>query len=189
MTRRTGIVPYWKHLRLPFQLTRAPLFLWGFLLGEGRIGVTPLLAFLSLHFFLYPGITAFNSAYDRDRGPVSGMMEPPEVPRGLLPLSVLLQIVGAAIALAAGSAFLIVYGAIAVLGALYSHPTIRLKAKPFASAATVAIGQGALGFTAGWFAASDPASLWSERGVLGAIGAALTTLGMYPDDPGVPAGG
>ncbi|HEV2078872.1 MAG TPA: UbiA family prenyltransferase [Allosphingosinicella sp.] len=180
MPRFSSILPYWKHLRLHFQLALAPLFLWGFFLGGGRAGATPILAFASLHFFLYPGITAFNSAYDRDAGPVSGLREPPPVPPGLLAFSILLQLAGAAIALAAGPRFLVIYAAIAVLAALYSHPAVRLKARPFASAATVAIGQGALGFAAGWFAASPAEELWTERGALGAAGAALTTLGLYP---------
>ena len=180
MRKFSSILPYWKHLRLPFQLALAPLFLWGLFLGEGRVEPTPILAFLSLHFFLYPGITAFNSAYDRDTGPVSGLKEPPEVPPGLLAFSILLQLAGAALALAAGPRLLAIYAAIAVLAALYSHPAVRLKARPFASAATVAIGQGALGFAAGWFAASPAEALLSELGLLGAIGAALTTLGLYP---------
>jgi 1,4-dihydroxy-2-naphthoate octaprenyltransferase len=158
----------------------APLFLWGLFLSGAKPGIESILAFISLHFFLYPGITAFNSAYDRDTGPVSGLLEPPEVPPALLPLSLLLQIVGAAIGLAVGPAFLLIYCAIAVLAALYSHPATRLKARPVASAAAVAIGQGALGFAAGWCAASPLQDLWSERGILGATGAALTTLGMYP---------
>ena len=180
MTRFSPLLPYRKHLRLPFQLALAPLFLWGFFLGEGRVGMSAILAFVSLHFFLYPGITAFNSAYDRDTGPVSGLRHPPEVPAGLLRFSILLQIAGGALAFAAGPRLLAIYAAIALLAALYSHPSVRLKARPFASAATVAIGQGALGFAAGWFAASPAAGMWSERGLLGAVGAALTTLGLYP---------
>ena len=74
-----AVEAYVKHLRLPFQLTLAPLFLWGFLLADGQIGVRAVLAFVSLHLFLYPGITAFNSAYDRDQGPVAGMARPPLV--------------------------------------------------------------------------------------------------------------
>lgn len=180
MLSRSSILPYWKHLRLPFQFALAPLFLWGFFLGEGPLDLRFYLGFISLHFFLYPGITAFNSAYDQDIGPVSGLLEPPKVPRHLLALSVLLQILGGAIASAVGAAFLLIYCAIAALAALYSHPATRLKAKPVGSAAAVAIGQGGLGFAAGWCAAADPQALWSERGTLGAAGAALTTLGMYP---------
>lgn len=171
---------YWKHLRLPFQLTLAPLFLWGFFLGEGRLGTAFLLGFVSLHFFLYPGITAFNSAYDRDKGPVSGMLEPPEVPAGLLRFSILLQLLGMALAAPLGAAFLAIYIVIASLAACYSHPRLRWKASPWGSALVVAVGQGGLGFLAGWSAASRLPDLSSAPALLGALGAALTVLGLYP---------
>jgi 1,4-dihydroxy-2-naphthoate octaprenyltransferase len=175
------ILSYWKHMRLPFQLTLAPLFLWGFFLSEARAGVAVLLGFVSLHLFLYPGITAFNSAYDRDTGPVSGMEQPPEVPPKLLGFSILLQVAGAGIAAAVGAGFLFLYCAIALLAAGYSHPGTRWKASPWGSALVVALGQGLLGFAAGWAAGADILrDVEGARFVLGGIGAALTTLGLYP---------
>jgi 1,4-dihydroxy-2-naphthoate octaprenyltransferase len=172
---------YWKHMRLPFQLTLAPLFLWGFFLSEAPAGVATVLGFISLHLFLYPGVTAFNSAYDRDVGPVSGMERPPEVPPRLLGFSILLQVVGGGIAAAVGAAFLAVYSAIALLAAGYSHPATRWKASPWSSALIVAIGQGVLGFSAGWLAGADALpAVGEERFALGALGAAFTTLGLYP---------
>jgi 1,4-dihydroxy-2-naphthoate octaprenyltransferase len=175
------IRPYWKHMRLPFQLTLAPLFLWGLFLSGSPFGIPGLLGFASLHFFLYPGITAFNSAYDRDTGPVSGMEHPPVVPPRLLAFSILLQGAGAIIAAFVGAAFLLIYGAIAALAAGYSHPRIRWKAHPWTSAGVVALGQGLLGFAAGWSLGLDgAAALEDERFVLGGIGAVFTTLGLYP---------
>jgi 1,4-dihydroxy-2-naphthoate octaprenyltransferase len=175
------ILSYWKHMRLPFQLTLAPLFLWGFFLSEAGAGLAVLLGFVSLHFFLYPGITAFNSAYDRDTGPVSGMERPPEVPRGLLSFSVLLQAVGAGIAAAVGVPFLLIYSGIALLAGGYSHPGTRWKASPWGSAIIVAFGQGLLGFAAGWVAGADGLPAFGgELFLLGGIAAVLTTLGVYP---------
>lgn len=181
VTLKKTLLSYWKHMRLPFQLTLAPLFLWGSFLHQAPLNLVTVLGFISLHLFLYPGITAFNSAYDRDTGPVSGMERPPEVPPGLLGFSILLQAAGAAIAAGVGLVFLWVYGAIALLAAAYSHPETRWKASPWGSALVVALGQGFLGFVAGWVAGSDLLA-WtgSERFVLGGLGAALTTLGLYP---------
>jgi 1,4-dihydroxy-2-naphthoate octaprenyltransferase len=168
-------------MRLPFQMTLAPLFLWGLFVSEARLGISAALGFLSLHFFLYPGITAFNSAFDRDSGPVSGMERPPEVPPRLLSFSILLQLVGAVIAWSVGLAFLLIYCAIALLAAGYSHPAIRWKASPWGSAAVVALGQGLLGFAAGWVAGSGALpDLAGEHFLLGGLTAALTTLGLYP---------
>ena len=127
---RGSLVPYLRHLRLPFQLTLAPLYLWGWLLGGGPADRDFVLAAVALHLFLYPGITAFNSAYDRDEGPVGGMLAPPPVPPRLLGFSLALQAAGAALTVAVGPVLLAIYLAIAALAAAYSHPRVRLKAHP-----------------------------------------------------------
>jgi 1,4-dihydroxy-2-naphthoate octaprenyltransferase len=180
-TSSSPLRAYWKHLRIPFQMSLAPLFLWGYFLRS--LDVTPAfgLGFAAFHFFLYSGITAFNSAYDRDKGPVGGMWSPPEVPPGLLAFSLAVQLAGALLAARVNATFLTIYLIIAVMGAAYSHPRIRWKRSPIASALTVFIGQGALGFLGGWVTAQgDLAGIWSERGILGMFSAACTTLGLYP---------
>ena len=171
--------PYIVHLRLPFQLTLAPIFLWGALLSDGRWDHGTTAAFVALHLFLYPAATAFNSAYDNDEGPVSGLERPPQVPPGLLGFAILLAAAGAVAALFAGTGFLFLYALIAVWTAAYSHPATRWKASPWKSAAAIALGQGALGFAAGWIAAA-PLDLGDEALFAGAAGAALTALGLYP---------
>ena len=61
--------------------------------------------YLSVHLFLYGGTTAFNSYYDRDEGPVGGMLEPPGVSPGLLPFSLAVQALGLPLALLVGRGF------------------------------------------------------------------------------------
>ncbi|HZP80852.1 MAG TPA: UbiA family prenyltransferase [Chthonomonadaceae bacterium] len=178
---RSDLRAYWKHLRVPFQLSLAPLFLWGYFLASLNLTPAFVLGFVAFHLCLYTGITAFNSAYDRDKGPVGGMLAPPPVPSGLLAFSLVVQAVGAVLAAGVNRAFLAIYLIIAAMGAAYSHPRTRWKAHPVASAATVFIGQGALGFLAGWAAASGGiVTAWSERGLWGMLSAAFTTLGLYP---------
>jgi len=171
----------WKHLRLPFQLTLAPIFLWGAFLARpdpvGRIA----LAFIAFHFFLYTGITAFNSWYDRDEGPIGGLEHPPAIHPSLLPLSLVLQAIGLILTLPVGGPFLLLYLIFVMLGVLYSHPRTRWKANPWLSALVVCGGQGGLGFLAGWAAAhGQMASALGEVGLLGLLSAAFTTFGMYP---------
>src|SRR5262249_17600688 len=89
-TARTRLV----HLRLPFQLLLAPVFLWGLALGGGGVTVPVLLGFVAFHLFLYGGAPAFNSYYDRDSGPVGGLERPPPVVPELLPFSLALQAAG-----------------------------------------------------------------------------------------------
>lgn len=175
------MLSYWKHLRVPFQLSLSPLFLWGFFLANGTPSRGMALGFAAFHFCLYTGITAYNSAYDRDEGPVGGMLKPPPVPKYLLLFSLLMQLLGAILALTVNQAFFFVYAVIVVLGIAYSHPRIRWKADPILSALTVFFGQGIGGFLAGWTAAIGGfIALSSERAVLGMASAALTTLGLYP---------
>ncbi|HEX9965483.1 MAG TPA: UbiA family prenyltransferase [Allosphingosinicella sp.] len=171
--------PYLAHLRLPFQLTLAPIFLWGALLSGGRWDGGATAAFVALHLFLYPAATAFNSAYDHDEGPVSGLERPPPVPPGLLGFALALAAAGAVVALFAEPAFLLVYAPIVVWTAAYSHPATRWKAGPWKSSAAIALGQGALGFAAGWIAAA-PLDPGDEALFAGAAGSALTALGLYP---------
>jgi 1,4-dihydroxy-2-naphthoate octaprenyltransferase len=167
------------HLRLPFQLTLAPIFLWGALLSGGRWGWETLAAFLSLHLFLYPAATAFNSAYDRDEGPVGGLEAPPPVPPGLLGFSLALGAAGVLLAVPAGYAFLLLYLMAAGWTAAYSHPSTRWKAGPVSSMLAIALGQGAVGFAAGW-AAAAPLDLADPLFLAGAASAALTSVGLYP---------
>jgi 1,4-dihydroxy-2-naphthoate octaprenyltransferase len=75
--------------------------------------------------------------------------------------------------------FLLVYALICVWTAAYSHPRTRWKASPWQSAAAIALGQGGLGFAAGWIAAA-PLDLGDGAFWAGAAGAALTALGLYP---------
>ena len=170
---------YLRHLRLPFQLTLAPIFLWGVLLSGGRWDAVVTLAFVSLHLILYPAATALNAAFDRDQGPVAGMAEPPPVPPRLAFLAVMLAIVGAFPAAAGGGAFLFLYGLIVFWSFAYSLPATRWKASPWKSAAAIALGQGAIGFLAGW-AAAAPLREGGALLAIGAASAALTALGLYP---------
>jgi 1,4-dihydroxy-2-naphthoate octaprenyltransferase len=178
---RSALRDNWKHLRLPFQLSLAPIFLWGYFLAQGEPDWRFLSAFLSLHALLYTGVTAFNSWYDRDEGPIGGLEHPPDIHPSLLPLSLLLQAVGLLMALPVGVAFLSIYLLFVALGILYSHPRFRWKAQIAFSTLAVFGGQGALGFYAGWTAAKGG---WTDAGslsaLLGALTAAFTTFGIYP---------
>jgi 1,4-dihydroxy-2-naphthoate octaprenyltransferase len=171
----------WKHLRVPFQLTLAPIFLWGYFVSGARPEWRIVPAFIAFHFFLYTGITAFNSYYDRDEGPIGGLERPPTIHESLLPLSIWIQVLGLGIALLVGPAFTAIYVVFVILGVLYSYPGTRWKANVWLSTLVVCGGQGALGFLAGWAVArGDIGSAWSERGFLGSASAALTTFAMYP---------
>ena len=169
------------HLRLPFQLLLAPVFLWGWLLAGGGLSWSLLPAFVSFHVFLYGGVTAFNSYYDRDQGPVGGLERPPAVLPALLPFSMTVKAVGWLLAGLVNGSFFLLYGGFLLLSLAYSHPRVRLKARPIPSLLVVGTGQGILGFLGGWAAnRGEVISAISLPGVLGAGAATLLVLGFYP---------
>lgn len=171
------------HLRLHYQLVfLSPLFAWGFALGGGACSLRAALGFVAFHVFLYGGITAYNSYYDRDEGPVGGLLRPPPVTPALLGFSIAIQLVGLGLSLLAGWELAVLYGVVMLLSVAYSHPAFRWKARPLLSLLVVALGQGGIGFRAGWLCSgTPPPALWSSvDGLLGLAAAVLLTTGFYP---------
>lgn len=175
--------PLLVHLRLHYQLVfLSPLFAWGFALGGGEFSPRAGWGFLAFHVFLYGGITAYNSYYDRDEGPVGGLLTPPTVTEPLLGFSLAVQLIGLALALTVGWQLTALYATVMVLSVAYSHPRFRWKSRPLLSLLVVALGQGAVGFRAGWLCAATPPLplLTSYQGMLGMGAAVLLTTGFYP---------
>ena len=176
-----------RHLRLPFNLLLTPVFAWGVWLGGGVDDPWRLAAaYLALHVFLYGGTNALNSVYDRDEGPIGGMLRPPPVDRGLLPFAWSIQAAGLPLALYVGGPFALTWSALLVVATAYSHPRWRWKADPVAAVAAVALGQGGLGALAGTWAVADRGRGWSvlrdlaDPGLLiGLAAAAALITGLY----------
>ncbi len=183
------------HLRLPFQVLLSPVYLWGVLLAGGELASPEFwFGYLSLHLFLYGGTTAFNSYYDRDEGPVGGMLQPPKVDAGLLSFSLVVQAVGLIPAVLVGWRFVLAWLALFLVFTAYSHPAVRLKSHPAAALTAIGLGQGALGFALGWLAARAdepvlvgsagaalpaPGGLFSPVALIGAASTALIVTGLY----------
>ncbi|HEY5571433.1 MAG TPA: UbiA family prenyltransferase [Anaerolineales bacterium] len=168
------------HMRLHFQLLLAPIFLWGYFLT----GATPQgdfwIGFIAFHIFLYSGMTAFNSYYDRDRGPVGGLSKPPPVTRALLPFSIVIQILGAILAAQVNLFFFVIYAIIFLLGVAYSHPKIRLKKRPIVGLVTVGVGQGVLASLGGWVCGQPDLAGFEFLDWMGILAVTLVTVGFYP---------
>ena len=169
------------HLRLPFQVLLAPVFLWGWLVAGGGLSPGVVSGFVAFHLFLYPGATAFNSYYDRDRGPVGGLERPPPVPAVLLKVALGVKAAGWLLAAFVNLPFWVAYGVFIALSVAYSHPRVRLKARPFGSLLVVGFGQGALAFLAAWAATrGEIRDALSAEGALGIAAAVLLVLALYP---------
>lgn len=172
--------PYLLHLRLGFNLLLAPVYLWGVFLAGGSLADPRFwLGFLSLHLFLYGGTTAFNSYFDRDEGPIGGMLRPPPVDAGLLRFSLLVQALGLLPTALLGPRFLLAWLVLFAIFTAYSHPFVRLKSRPATAIAAIALGQGALGFALGWLAVAPSLGLIGEAGLFGMLSTALVVTGLY----------
>ena len=169
-----------------FNLLLTPIWLFGFVMGAEAVDVAnPLLqtntwlAWASLHLFLYGGTTAFNSYYDRDEGPVGGMLTPPPVDPGLLPFSLAIQAIGLALAIPVGVSFTLAWLALFAVFTAYSHPSVRLKARPSTQLLAIGLGQGVLGWALGWLVFAPASGLLSPEAVLRMGVTALIVLGLY----------
>lgn len=173
--------PWVRHLRLPFNLLLAPIFWWGVLLAGGSLWAWDVwVAFIALHVFLYGGTNAFNSYYDRDEGPIGGMLEPPRVDAGLLPFSLVFQLLGVPLAWLVGPSFLAAWLVLFMVFTAYSHPLVRLKANPALALGAVSMGQGGVGFIAGWLTAQpEVVTLWATDALLGALTTCVLLAGLY----------
>jgi 1,4-dihydroxy-2-naphthoate octaprenyltransferase len=175
------------HLRFPFVYILSPIFVWGAAWGPGSWTARTTLGFLLVHLALYPGANAFNSAFDRDTGPIGGLARPPDVPAGLGRWSTWLQGAGAALALVVGPLFAAGYAALWGIFTAYSHPRTRWKRSPVASTAAIVAGQGGIGYWLGWSAAgpAEPtlrstASAWTAADGWALAAACAVVAALYP---------
>lgn len=189
MTRRPGHGARWPvegrrflvHLRLPFQVTLAPIFLWGALASGRSPDLTLLWGFLLFHVALCAGATAYNSYYDRDEGPIAWLKSPPPVTRFLLLGSLGLQAVGLALSPLVSWPFFALFLGLVGVGIAYSHPAIRIKRHLWGSMVTVAVAQGGGSFLGGFLAAGGPLDQVVSAPMFLAWGAALIIpVGLYP---------
>jgi 1,4-dihydroxy-2-naphthoate octaprenyltransferase len=167
------------HLRFPFVYVLSPIYVWGAYSAPGPWTGRTTLGFALVHLLLYPGANAFNSAYDRDAGPIGGLAEPPDIPAGMERWSTMLQAVGAALAPLVGWTFAAAYVGLWLVFTAYSHPRIRWKRSRIASLIAIAVGQGGLGWTLGWSAAGGSWPL-GETGGWSLAAAVAVVAAMYP---------
>jgi 1,4-dihydroxy-2-naphthoate octaprenyltransferase len=134
----------WQHLRIPFSIYLLPVY--AFAISQApRVDVaTALLIAVILHLLAYPASQAFNSYYDRDQGSIGGLEHPPPVTRELLVVALAFDGAALLLGLLVGWRFSALLLACGLASKAYSHPAIRLKARPWVGWLTVAFFQGTL---------------------------------------------
>lgn len=172
------------HLRLPFSLFLAPVFL--FALGETPqvIAWKACWAFLILHLLLFPASNAYNSYYDKDEGSIGLIEKPPPTSRSLLIAALMLDLLALAVAWFAqlGSFFMLYLLLYGFVSKAYSHPAVRLKKYPIVSLMVVSVFQGFYTFLASYqvISQADMSALLSASVVIPAILSSVNLLAVYP---------
>lgn len=138
------------------------------------------------------GTLAFNSAHDRDTGPVAYLADPPAPPSWLAHAALVWMIAGAVIGwLVIGPAFGTVIGLCVVLSVLYSLPATRWKSLPGLDLLVNMVGYGS-GTTAAGLLAGRAAYLNGPRAADDSGGRSLAALSACGTDriflPPLPAG-
>jgi 1,4-dihydroxy-2-naphthoate octaprenyltransferase len=166
------------HLRFPFSIFLMPVFLFAVAAIDAEPSRRVALAFVLLHFFVYPASNGFNSFFDRDEESIGGVARPPRVKADLLTWSLVLDAIGLFLAWGLGVA---VFAGVVVYGCaskLYSHPRWRWKAHPWGGLLVVAACQGFLVFAIVAMAAR-PGIAWVQF-VVPAVIASLMIAATYP---------
>ncbi len=178
-----GIRAFLIHLRLHYQF----FILSGPYLLGGVFGDRPtpafFLHFFTVHILLFGGVTAYNSFWDKDDGPIGGLKRPPPMAGWMLPASWALQVAGLALALGEGIFFAACYGLSMLLFWLYSSPRPRFKGKPWASLFAIGLGTGFFPLLMGYLAALEKGLVGFAPLMLPALagmGATLLLVSLYP---------
>jgi 4-hydroxybenzoate polyprenyltransferase len=137
----------WLHLRIPFSFFLLPIFLFSLSVSPNFNGPRMFWTFFIIHFLLYPASNGYNSYFDKDRGSIGGLKNPPTTTKGLYNLALFFDL--AAIILgfiklnALFAIMLLIYG---LVSKAYSHPAIRLKKYAFTSLIITGLFQGLFTF-------------------------------------------
>lgn len=173
-----GVVAFLVHLRLHYQIF---ILSGGYLLGglyASQLAIRPfVIQFFVVHVLLNGGVTAYNSYWDDDDGPIGGVENPPKMAPWMHHAAIVLQLVGLALAWPLGATYVGLYASTMILSVLYSRRGPRWKGHPILSLVAVGIGTGTNTFWMGAIAAgrSVDGSL-----VVAGVGVAALLLSLYP---------
>jgi 4-hydroxybenzoate polyprenyltransferase len=173
------VAAFFIHLRWPYNLL---VLSGGYLLGglyRPEVDAIPfLIQLLNVHLLLNGGVTAYNSYYDEDDGPIGGIEHPPKMAPWMLPAALFVQAIGLAVATLEGPIFVGIFATTMALSILYSSRATRWKGRPLLSLSCVGIGTGVATFLMGFLAGGDGGI--DARIVAASGGVAVLLLAMYP---------
>jgi 4-hydroxybenzoate polyprenyltransferase len=170
-----------KLLRIPFFIFLMPLFLFAVSQAEHVQLPETILAFLVIHFLVYPASNGYNSYVDRDEESIGGLEKPPPPTKALFYLTILMDL----LAVTASAIFINVpFSCCLILyiaaSRAYSARGIRLKKYPIAGFLTVAIFQGAFTYYMSILAISGHPLPLIAPNILLLLGCSFQIAGAYP---------
>ncbi|MDB5102666.1 MAG: hypothetical protein JWP91_355 [Fibrobacteres bacterium] len=167
------------HLRLHYQfLILSGAFLSGAVFAGTAHPGAFLAQFLSVHILLFGGVTAYNSYWDKDTGPIGGLRAPPPLAGWTLYASWALQALGLAAAWAISALSAAVYATSMLFFWLYSRPGIRWKGRPLLSLVAIGASTGVCGFLLGFLHGGR--STVTPAVVAGSLGVACLIVSLFP---------
>ena len=168
------------HLRLNynFLILSAPFLLGAFYVSKIINVYSFLYLFVVAYIFLFGGVNAYNSYFDKDEGPIGGLEKPPKMNKWMLAASWSFQIVGLALSIWSGYIYTALVIMTIFLSWLYSGMEFRFKGRPILSLITIGIGVPLCMTFMGYVAAGG--NTITTHLILGAIGSALIIMSMYP---------
>jgi 1,4-dihydroxy-2-naphthoate polyprenyltransferase len=165
-------------LRFHFSIFLMPVYWFALtqLVNINRINA--ILIFLILHVLIYPASNGYNSYMDRDTSPIGGVKNPLQPTRQLFYISIIMDILAAALSFFISSWFAIGTLIYIIGSRLYSYRGVRLKQYPIIGYLTVITLQGGLVFWMVYHGSSE--LLKTGMPVAGMIAASLLIGGFYP---------
>jgi 1,4-dihydroxy-2-naphthoate octaprenyltransferase len=130
-------------LRFHFSLFLMPVFLFAVSQAPEPDVLKTVLAFVILHFLVYPSSNGYNSYMDRDETPIGGLSAPLQPTRELFFTSVVMDIAAVLISLFISVPFAVGILLYIIASRAYSYRGIRLKQYPVTGFLTVFLFQGA----------------------------------------------
>ena len=133
----------WLHLRIHFSYFLLPVFLFSVGISPNLNGSRLFWVFAIVHLLLYPASNGYNSYFDKDKGSIGGIRNPPPVRKGLYFLSLGFDVIAVVLGyLKVNLTFAIMLFIYGLVSKAYSHPLVRLKKYPVTGWITTGFFQG-----------------------------------------------
>lgn len=168
------------HLRFPFSFFLLPVFMFALSASQEIHWFNAILAFIILHFFVFPSSNGYNSFNDRDTGSIGGLKNPPPVSLQLFYTTLFMDIIAVTAGLLISPAFSLLVLLFILVSRVYSYRPIRLKKFAFLSFIIVSSFQGGLVFLMSTIAIHDIIPELTPELILGMTISTLFIGSVYP---------